>query len=239
MINEYSNEIIIQNTLLEFRMSDEYEELQSLYQNNIKRIKNKSVISKLRKIEKVLHRKNQIEIIYAYQKGVEKFKENENSPNCFAIEDFTIDIVNFNLLYNKNPNYHRLEELLKKMRNNLLNEVNGNIKRERIEGIFEVHSYCNYEIIKHAYILGVTPIILLPSDTLSVEAEMIGQKLKKCRKDAQLTQSNLSGLLDINSNDISDYERGKSKPPISVIMKCSKIFNISLLYFLDDTIPID
>lgn len=64
---------------------------------------------------------------------------------------------------------------------------------------------------------------------------MIGKRLLDLREDADLTQEQLSKILNINKHSISSYERNKSEPPDIIKIKIAKYFNISSDYLLDLT----
>ena len=70
---------------------------------------------------------------------------------------------------------------------------------------------------------------------------MIGKRLRDLREDADLTQEQLSKILNINKHSISSYERNKSEPPDDIKIKIVKYFNISsdyLLGIIDEPVPI-
>lgn len=45
---------------------------------------------------------------------------------------------------------------------------------------------------------------------------MIGERLLELRKNAGLTQDDLSYILNINKHSISSYERDRSEPPDAI-----------------------
>lgn len=56
----------------------------------------------------------------------------------------------------------------------------------------------------------------------------IGQKLKKARMDAQLTQEELSEKIKVSRQTISSWENGRSYPDIVSLIMLSDIYSISL-----------
>lgn len=69
---------------------------------------------------------------------------------------------------------------------------------------------------------------------------MIGERLLDLRKDAGLTQDELSAILNINKHSISSYEREKSEPPDALKVSIAKYFHVSIDYLLgltDDPNP--
>lgn len=238
MTPNYTNENIIYNSLLKFCLSDDYEEQKRLYQNSIEQIKDISTISKICEIEKLLKQKTNLEILYVYQKGVEKSEENNKPFDNADLDTFCIDELDLSFLYCNNLIYNNLEKALNSKRNQLRDFAKSQIESDTIESLLEIYSDCNYEILKHSYFIGAFPNYIIPYD-IKFNSNILGQKLKKCRKDANLTQEALGELLNTERSNISNYERGNNKPPISIIIMYSKLFNVSPLYLLYDTIPID
>lgn len=238
MAQNYTDENIIYNSLLKFCLSDDYEEQKRLYQNSIEQIKDNFAVSQICEIEKLLKHKTNLEIIYAYQKGTERLEENSKPFDNNDLEAFCIENLDLNYLYCNNSIYNKLEEALKNKRNQLRDFAKSQIESDCIESLFEIYSFCNYEILKHSYFIGAVPNYIIQYD-IKFNGNIMGEKLKKCRKDANLTQEALGELLNTERSNISNYERGNNKPPISVIIMYSKLFNISLLYLLYDTVPVE
>ena len=61
---------------------------------------------------------------------------------------------------------------------------------------------------------------------------MIGERLLKLRKDAELTQDELADILKINKHSISSYELDRSEPPDDIKIAIAKYFNVSIDYLL-------
>ncbi|MBD7915853.1 helix-turn-helix domain-containing protein [Clostridium sp. Sa3CUN1] len=59
-------------------------------------------------------------------------------------------------------------------------------------------------------------------------------KLKKIRKEYNLTQEELAKILNTSKQSISLYEKGKMLPSINVLIALSKYFNISIDSFIFD-----
>lgn len=59
---------------------------------------------------------------------------------------------------------------------------------------------------------------------------MIGERLKELRKEKNLTQKEISKLLDIKQNTYSNYENNKSEPDIQTLIKMADIFKSSIDY---------
>ena len=57
---------------------------------------------------------------------------------------------------------------------------------------------------------------------------MIGKILKTMRKIKGLTQTELSKLIDVPQNTISQYETGRIEPTFEMILKISKCFGFKV-----------
>lgn len=56
------------------------------------------------------------------------------------------------------------------------------------------------------------------------------KRLKDLREDADLTISQLAKVLDVSERTISRYEDGTSQPNISILIKLSLLYNVSIDY---------
>ncbi len=63
-------------------------------------------------------------------------------------------------------------------------------------------------------------------------AEVIGNRLAKMRKEAGLTQKDIAQALGISLNAFSFYERGQRKPSADILYKLNKIYGFDLHYLL-------
>lgn len=64
---------------------------------------------------------------------------------------------------------------------------------------------------------------------------MLGERLFDLRKDAGLTQDDLSAIINVNKHSISSYERDKSEPPDEIKIRIAKYFGVSMDYLLGMT----
>lgn len=67
-----------------------------------------------------------------------------------------------------------------------------------------------------------------------------GKRLKKLRSDKEITQLQLSEILDTAKSNISKYEADTIEPNITMLCKLSKYFNVSIDYLLgiaDEKLP--
>lgn len=58
-------------------------------------------------------------------------------------------------------------------------------------------------------------------------------KLKELRKQKHISQTKLANALNIKQTTISSYEKGKTQPPIEVLIDMANYFNVSLDYLLE------
>ena len=65
----------------------------------------------------------------------------------------------------------------------------------------------------------------------------IGEKIKKLRKEAGMTQAELADKLGLKDSVIAKYENGRI-PDLkrTTIAGLAKVFNVSPMYFMDDSI---
>lgn len=61
--------------------------------------------------------------------------------------------------------------------------------------------------------------------------KIIGQNIKKCRKQAGYTQRDLSIQADLNELYISQIERGVAIPSIPTLLNISNVFNVNIEKF--------
>ena len=67
----------------------------------------------------------------------------------------------------------------------------------------------------------------------------LGEKLRSARKNAGLTQEQLSEKLLVSRQAITKWEAGKGMPDIENLKQLSKLLNISIDYLLDGGEVID
>lgn len=59
---------------------------------------------------------------------------------------------------------------------------------------------------------------------------MIGEILKNLRREKNLTQEQISKLLNIKQNTYSQYENDVNQPDIAMLIKIADVFKVSLDY---------
>ena len=58
-------------------------------------------------------------------------------------------------------------------------------------------------------------------------------RLKELRKQKHISQTDLAKALNMKQTTISSYEKGKTQPPIEVLIDMANYFNVSLDYLLE------
>ncbi|WP_166669237.1 helix-turn-helix transcriptional regulator [Bacillus sp. BH2] len=64
----------------------------------------------------------------------------------------------------------------------------------------------------------------------------IHEKLKKMRKQANLTQDNLAELIHVSRQTISNWENGKSYPDLQSLLLLCKVYDISLSQLIEEDV---
>ena len=58
------------------------------------------------------------------------------------------------------------------------------------------------------------------------------QRIRDLREDADLSQTELSKMLGMSQTGYSKYETGENDIPTSILIKLSKMYNVSIDYML-------
>lgn len=61
---------------------------------------------------------------------------------------------------------------------------------------------------------------------------MIGETLKKLRKEKKLSQTEIAKILGIPQRTYSDYETNKSEPKLDTLIKIAELYQTSTDYLL-------
>lgn len=62
----------------------------------------------------------------------------------------------------------------------------------------------------------------------------LGEKIKKLRKERNMSLEDLAKLLNVSSMTVSRYERDLIEPNLKTLKELSRIFNVSIDYLLDN-----
>lgn len=58
------------------------------------------------------------------------------------------------------------------------------------------------------------------------------ERLKELRKNGNLSQKRLAEILQTTNSTVCDWERGRSQPDLSALVKLAEIFDVSTDYLL-------
>lgn len=67
---------------------------------------------------------------------------------------------------------------------------------------------------------------------MSSELSVLGNRIRNLREDNDLTQKELSGMVGLTPKMISFYENNQRTPPVDILIKLSKIFNVTVDYLI-------
>lgn len=62
--------------------------------------------------------------------------------------------------------------------------------------------------------------------------ESLGKRLRRLRKNADMTQAKLSELLNMDGDTYGNYEREKTEPSIDTIVALAQLYNVTTDYIL-------
>lgn len=65
--------------------------------------------------------------------------------------------------------------------------------------------------------------------------ELLAQRLRKCRKDAELTQMQVAVYCDITEKTYQNYELMTREPKLEILVRIAEYFNVSLDYLTGRT----
>lgn len=79
-----------------------------------------------------------------------------------------------------------------------------------------------------------TSTIVEDQPEVAVEAEIFGKRLRQLRLDAGWTQEKLAEAAGITTTYTSDLERGTKVPSLTIVLRISRAFRISVAELLGD-----
>ncbi len=91
---------------------------------------------------------------------------------------------------------------------------------------------CDYFNVSLDYIFSFTDNKQFKKSEKQYKKELLGERLKKFRKDNKLTQERLADILNTTHSVIADYERGRYLISTSFLYEICKRYNISADYLL-------
>ncbi|MCM1053164.1 MAG: helix-turn-helix domain-containing protein [Ruminococcus sp.] len=92
--------------------------------------------------------------------------------------------------------------------------------------------FCDYFNVNVDYVLGLTEIEKYPNLKKSSNAKNIGFRMRKVRRENNITQKDLAVKLHITNACLSSYEKGKNLVSTATIYTFAKYFNVSIDYLL-------
>ena len=82
--------------------------------------------------------------------------------------------------------------------------------------------------------MEVTSTVVEDQPDVSVEAEIFGKRLRQLRLDAGWTQEQLAEAAGITTTYTSDLERGTKVPSLTIVLRISRAFRMSVADLLRD-----
>lgn len=101
---------------------------------------------------------------------------------------------------------------------------------EAIIPLFHLNNLCNYFKVSMDYITGLSNERCYKDINKKLNKEIIGARLKKFRKDNNLSQEKLGKEINTTHSTISAYENGKTMILTAFAYNIAKKYNISLDY---------
>ena len=65
-----------------------------------------------------------------------------------------------------------------------------------------------------------------------IDYKIVGERIKKCRLNNNITQDTLADLIEVNPSFISNIERGKTKMSMETFVNIAKTLNTSVDYLI-------
>jgi transcriptional regulator with XRE-family HTH domain len=82
--------------------------------------------------------------------------------------------------------------------------------------------------------MEATSTVVEDQPDVAIEAEIFGKRLRQLRTDAGWTQEQLAEAAGITTTYTSDLERGTEVPSLTIILRISKAFRMSVPELLED-----
>lgn len=82
--------------------------------------------------------------------------------------------------------------------------------------------------------MEVTSTVVEDQPDVAVEAEIFGKRVRQLRLDAGWTQEQLAEAAGITTTYTSDLERGTKVPSLTIVLRISRAFRISVAELLSD-----
>jgi transcriptional regulator with XRE-family HTH domain len=82
--------------------------------------------------------------------------------------------------------------------------------------------------------MEVTSTVVEDQSDVAVEAEIFGKRVRQLRTDAGWTQEQLAEAAGITTTYTSDLERGTKVPSLTIVLRISRAFRVSVADLLAD-----
>lgn len=98
--------------------------------------------------------------------------------------------------------------------------------------INHLNTLCNYFDVSIDYILGLTKIRKYSNYRQEINKDLMLERIKKIRKDNNLTQIKIAKLFNISRSTWTGYEYGYYQMPTLILYDIASKFHISIDYIL-------
>lgn len=140
--------------------------------------------------------------------------------------------MNYEFLFYRLRNVRENNNLTQKEVADKLNISRPNYTRwetkEKIIPLRKLNAFCNLFNVSMDYIAGLSNTNSKLSYNKELDLEVVSERLKKVRKQLNLTQQNLADFLQCDRSIISDYENGVTLILTSFAIQICDKYNISL-----------
>lgn len=99
-----------------------------------------------------------------------------------------------------------------------------------------LNNLCNYYNLNMDYVIGLSSIKYYNITNKEIDKILIGERLRKIRKDNNITQEELANILNTTHSTISAYESGKTTILTAFAYEICKRYNISMDYLCGRTL---
>lgn len=99
-----------------------------------------------------------------------------------------------------------------------------------------LNNLCNYYNLSIDCVIGLSNIKYYNITNKEIDKILIGERLRKIRKDKNITQEELADILNTTHSTISAYESGKSTILTAFAYEICKRYNISMDYLCGRTL---
>lgn len=99
-----------------------------------------------------------------------------------------------------------------------------------------LNNLCNYYNLSMDYVIGLSSIKYYNITNKEIDKILIGERLRKIRKDNNITQEELANILNTTHSTISAYESGKTTILTAFAYEICKRYNISMDYLCGRTL---